>query len=293
VKDDRPQSANGFVSQSTPDILTLGEASALVVGRAHELVKQLTSATQRTDPPFNAREYARLVGIKGVVEADLGEVGAALLRYSDGHVVEVNRNHHPVRQNFSIGHEVGHIILDELNLTRVEDTDFRTFSPQTHSRARSRTLEHLCDVAASELIMPEAVFKRYLSASAVSIQSVGRLATAFGVSFQAAAIRITEVSEEACLAILWNAWPKKRRKGFRVTWCVGPGKNLSWKRRGVPLHMLASNVSALGKAYDGDETVKSRRLFQLDGSVTRVFTESKGFGRGETRYVLSLAFPQR
>jgi len=62
-----------------------------------------------------------------------------------------------------------------------------------------RARETLCDAAAAELLMPELVFRKYLSTFGISIGSVELLANAFKVSLQSAARRMAEVSVKPCV----------------------------------------------------------------------------------------------
>jgi len=274
--------------------LDFEEASNLIIQRARQLVNKLIEDRGHNKPPFLPEEFVRLQGIKKIVKSDLGDVGAILLRFHDGCVIKVNRNHHPVRQNFSCAHEIGHALFSELELGHyIRSIECRTFNPQARDKAREKAKERLCDAAAIELLMPEAVFKKYLTGFGVSINSVEWLANIFKVSIQAAAIRIAEVSEEPCIALFWQPWPKNKFKGLRLAWRVGPGRKSRGKDKYMPLHTYVRPPSTLHKAYQDSSFVKSSRLFKCDNAVKRLPMESKGFGRGETRYVVSLAFLNR
>ena len=219
---------------------------------------------------------------------DLGKTSAVLLRFDDGYVIKVNENHHPVRQNFSCAHEIGHTLFSELKLERYTgNIEYRTFNPQARDETREKAKERLCDVAATELLMPELIFRKYLSGFGVSINSIERLANIFRVSIQTAAIRIAEVSTEPCIALLWQPWPRNKPKGLRLAW---PRRNSRGKGYYTPVHTYVRPPSTLHKAYQGDSPVKSFKLFRVDNAVKRLPMESKGFGHGETRYVISLAF---
>ncbi len=265
------------------------QATSLIIERARQLVNQLIEKRGHDKPPFLPQEFARLRGIKEIVEADLGETSAVLLRFHDGYLIKVNQNHHPVRRNFSCAHEIGHILFSELKLEPyIQSIEYRTFDPQGERKVRAAARERLCDAAATELLMPESVFRKYLSGFGVSIHSIERLANIFRVSVQAAAIRIAEVSSEHCLALLWQPWPRNKPKGLRVAWCVGPRRNLRGKTNYIPVHTLVKPTSTLYKAYQDDSAVKSWKVFKVDNTARRLLMESKGFGYGETRYVLSL-----
>ena len=61
----------------------------------------------------------------------------------------------------------------------------------------------------------------------------------------------------------------------------------------MPVHTLVEPASKLYKAYQYDSPVKCYKFFKVDANVKRLPAESKGFGRGKTRHVISLAFPDR
>jgi len=274
--------------------LNLEQATSLIVERARQLVSQLVEDRGHDGPPFLSEEYARLQGIKRIEKGDLGEVSAILLKLHDGDVIRVNQNHNLARQNFSCAHEIGHVLLSELNLEPcIEEVEFRTFNPQSHAMARARAKERLCDAAAAELLMPEMVYKKYLSGLGLSISLVEWLANIFKVSIRAAAFRIAEVSVEPSIALVWRLQPGTKTKALGLSRRVGPGKEFRGKANYMPVHTLVRHTSTLYKAYQYDGPVKCHKLFRLDAGVKRLPVESKGFGRGETRHVISLAFPDR
>ena len=286
--------SDSFTSQVVPLSLNSEQATSLIVERARQLVNQLVEQRGHDKPPFLPGEFARLQGIKRIEKADLGGTSAVLLRFHDGYVIKVNQNHHPFRQNFSCAHEIGHTLFSEPKLERyIQNIEYRTFNPQGEKEARATARERLCDAAAAELLMPESVFRKYLSGFDVSVHSIERLAAIFRVSIRAAAWRIAEVSTEPCIALLWQPWPRTKSKGLRLAWCVGPGRSLRRKGYYIPLHTYVRPPSTLHKAYQDDSPIKSFKLFKVDNAVKRLPVESKGFGRGETRYVISLAFPDR
>lgn len=267
------------------------QATTLIVKRAKQLVSQLIEDRGHDKPPFLPEELARLKDIK-IVKADLGESSAVLLRFHDGYVIKVNQNHPPVRQNFSCAHEIGHALLSELQLYLTQDIEYRTFNPQVQMVDRAKAREHLCDVAAAELLMPESVFSKYLLDFGISINSIERLANIFRVSVQTIAIRIAEVSVEPCIVLLWRRLSTKS-KSLRLDWRIGPGGKSRGKADCKPVHTPVRHPSTLHRAYEYDRPVKCYKLFKIDNAVKRLPMESKGFGYKETRYVISLAFPDR
>ncbi|HEY93025.1 MAG TPA: ImmA/IrrE family metallo-endopeptidase [Dehalococcoidia bacterium] len=283
-----------LTSEVVPVFINPEQAKELIIERARQLVNRLVEDRGHDKPPFLPEEFARLQGIKKIVKADLGRTSAVLLRFDDGYVIKVNQNHNLARQNFSCTHEIGHTLFSEAKLERyIQNIEYRTFDPQGHEEARSTARERLCDIAATELLMPESVFRKYLSGFGVSVHSIERLANIFKVSIRAATWRIAEVSTEPCIALLWQLWPTNKPKGLRLAWCVGPGRNSRGKANYMPMHTLVRHPSKLHKAYEYDRSVKSSKLFKVDNAVKRLPMESKGFGHDGTRYVVSLALLNR
>ena len=281
-------------SQVVPVALNLEQATSLIVERAKQLVNRLVEDRGHDNPPFLPAEFARLQGIKKIEKADLGEVGALLLRLHAGYVIKVNQYHNLAKQNFSCAHEVGHTLFSESELELyIQSIEYRTFNPQGEQKARTAARERLCDAAATELLMPEFVFKKHLSDLGLSINSIEWLANIFRVSIRAVAWRIAEVSTEPCIALLWQPWQRTKSKGLRLAWYVGPGRESRGKANYVPAHTYVRPPSKLHKAYQDNSPVKCYKLFKVDNASKRLPMESKGFGRGETRYVISLAFPDR
>jgi len=274
--------------------LNLEQSTSLIVEQARQLVSQLVEQRGHGKPPFLSEEYAPLLGIKRIEKADLGEVSAILIKLHEGDVIRVNQNHNSARQNFSCAHEIGHALLSELKIEPcIEEVEFRTFNPQAPAIARAKARERLCDAAATELLMPEVVFKKYLSGFGISIKSLEWLANIFRVSIISTAIRIAELSAEPCIALLWRLRPGTNSKTLRLAWRVGPGKKSKDKADYMPVDTLARHTSTLYKAYQEDRPVTSYKRFRLDAGEKRLPVESKGFGHGKTRYVISLAFPAR
>jgi Zn-dependent peptidase ImmA (M78 family) len=245
-------------------------------------------------PPFSPYEFADFLRIKEIIQTNLGNLGAMLLRYNDGYVIKVNVNHFPSRQNFSVAHEIGHILLDELSQnTSITPMEFRDFNPQAHLKTYTEAKERLCDIAATELLMPEDIYKKYLICLGLSISTIEKLSNIFKVSLQASAIRTAELSSEPCMVIGWKLNSRSSSKMLRISWLNGPRKSQTCKDWYLPISTQVPYPSSLHTAYQKDGITKCFRAFKTNTGNKRVPMESKGFGRNETRFVLSLAFLSR
>lgn len=275
-----------------PVSLNAEQAAGLIIERSKQLVNQLIEHRGHDRPPFLPEEFARLLGIKQIVRTNLGNTSGMLLRFPDGDIIKVSEKDYPSRQNFSCAHEIGHNLLRSLKIQlSSENVEFRT--SDAYSKEVAKVRERLCDIAATELLMPEAVFRKYLTGFGASIHSVERLANTFKVSIQSAFMRIAEVSLEPCVALMWRPLPRTKPKALRLAWHVGPGRQSIVKANYVPTHTIAKSTSSLFKAYQYDSPIKSMKIIKINKATKRCPIESKGFGRDENRYVISLAYPDR
>ncbi|MBI4296955.1 MAG: ImmA/IrrE family metallo-endopeptidase [Chloroflexi bacterium] len=254
--------------------------------------ERLVETRQSVKPPFLANEYAALLGIESIRE-DLGELDALLLPMKDGYRIKVNEKHHPVRQNFSCAHEIGHLILNRIiNESQIAVPKFRS----VNASGEAHFAEKLCNRIAAELLMPELPFRNALLSLGASVTSISSLAKIFYTSVLATAIRIAEMCPEPCIALYWR---KAQRRGWRkekpcLILAVDNADELELPSSpyGIPKLIAPKPNSSVSRALETNLMVGGFESFPL-GSVARPFyIESKAFGR-DPRYVISLVFPDR
>lgn len=79
-----------------------------------------------------------------ILEYDLPDnISGAHAKKGDKHIITFNRNHHPHRQRFTVAHELGHLLLEHVNLQNNEE-DFSTKKPE----------ETAANKFAAELLVP-------------------------------------------------------------------------------------------------------------------------------------------
>jgi Zn-dependent peptidase ImmA (M78 family) len=117
------------------------------------------------------------LGIEVVRQSSLGYAGSV---ESDGRhaIIRLNRDDHPVRQRFTLAHEIGHLMLHPMETGRMHFRD-TNFHGDWHETQANRY--------AADLLMPEWM----LSISIGSTHAeVWRLARLFNVSEQAMQYRL-------------------------------------------------------------------------------------------------------
>ncbi len=121
-----------------------------------------------------------------------------------GYVIDVNQADNPQRQRFSYAHEIGHILIPVFAENPQLRVDMRTGGYRP-----AKEEEHLCDVAASELLMPGYLFEGRAQSVAPSIDGLWSLADSFDVSLEATALRAVGCGVWDCAVMVWEEMLKK------------------------------------------------------------------------------------
>ncbi|MEK7281842.1 MAG: ImmA/IrrE family metallo-endopeptidase [Chloroflexota bacterium] len=268
-------------------ISVYNEAAAFVLDRARRLVEQ--SGIDK--PPFLSELLAPLADVKRIAHEDLGEISGLLLPVENGFIVKVNSRHSKERQNFSCAHEIVHtFFLDDAGNKLAKKVEVSA------GRRRWRNiLEKLCDLGASEILMPFWIFRSYASKYQFSIGAVRPLANVFQVSLPSAAIRIKEVNPDPCYMFFWKLNPMSEvaNTKFELNWSSGPNTRLSTQDRPfLPIKGIRDKGSGIWAAYHSEDIIYSEECIKVPGFKQFCKVQSQGFGRPPYRYVISLAFPQ-
>jgi hypothetical protein len=165
------------------------------------------------------RDIAAKLGI-GIEERDIESFDGALVRVK-GSAVGVIALRRSIREggrkNFTVAHEIGHLILpghDDSAVCRAE---------QVESWARGLSAKELeANQFAAELLMPTAVTVKVIGTSEPSFAPCEALAAIFATSLTAAAYKFTEVTSFPC-AVVWSS-------AGEVKWFKGSGEFGAWVR---------------------------------------------------------------
>ena len=149
-----------------------------------------------TGPPYKPLLLASLLGIKtrkakGIFSEE------AQLRPVDGKqlLLEFNPERAAVRQNYSVCHEIAHTFFpDCFEMVRYRRSNPREFDPE-------KEVEDLCQVGASELLMPLVDFQYDLAETGFSLSSVPKLAERFEASREATVRRMVSLTSICCAVV--------------------------------------------------------------------------------------------
>lgn len=201
--------------------------------------------------PVGLLDLARDMGITGVQQMTDGPDGL-LERHGSGYVIGVNARHPSTRQRFTIAHEIAHqlvnqtLLPDSLGIGARRTSFSKSQSSDDHIERR---IERLCDIAASELLLPERLLQKDdLVDVEPSLAALGKIAHSYEVSSQAAGIRLIEGGWWNAVFTLWihQVVPETGKARIRAKWSAAP-KKLSWL---VPQNRSLPSDSVFRKAFE-------------------------------------------
>jgi Zn-dependent peptidase ImmA (M78 family) len=172
----------------------------MAVRRKHirDLVERLLDQHGIVGPPVPVEKIAGALGLelrRAPAEDDLSG-----FLYRDRHkktaAVGVNSTHHANRQRFTIGHELGHYLLHDLEGIHV-DRRFEVKLRNGKLGEATDDQEKEANLFAAELLMPERILKADLAMiEQLDLEdeaSLGRLAGKYEVSVQALNFRVANL----------------------------------------------------------------------------------------------------
>lgn len=146
-------------------------------------------------PPFDPQIAASLRGIHATPSSTIEQ--DALIRPTPcGTAFEIvwNEKAHRARVNFSFCHEISHTFFPDC----AEAIRYRSVG---HRCDPGRPLERLCDIGASEILLPFDSFSEDARTLGLSIHSVVKLRTQYQASREAVARRLVELNVQPCAAV--------------------------------------------------------------------------------------------
>lgn len=241
--------------------------------------KDLLLTTGQDAPPFSPKRVALLRKVSRIEWAEIRNI-SELVPIQGGFLIRIN-NRVPVFgwdrnrtegkpsskfRNFSIAHEIGHTFFYDTTLP---------IPRRPFNDAGSLAEERLCDIFATELLMPKEKFyddaKRILSKQEHFVKVVIELSSLYKVSTQAVAIRLFELKvldRGRHVIIKWNWMPNPHKpqvstQKLRVEW----GEPTTFPY--IPKYASAQVDSIFERASFSNDVVseKSRiRIGDLKGS---------------------------
>jgi Zn-dependent peptidase ImmA (M78 family) len=159
-----------------------------------------------------------------VHERNIDGAEAWLVRKESIAIITVNSKlHEHGRKRFAIAHELGHFELhnDSQLVVICHDEDMFAWNG-------SKSQEIEANEFASCILMPEAIFSRYIKKEAPDMDRVSELSSEFGTTLTATAIRYVQLSFEPCaVAVSKNGILKWYKKSDSFEFHLKVGEKLS------------------------------------------------------------------
>jgi IrrE N-terminal-like domain len=207
------------------------------------------------------QEIAANLGVQRIVEEPLPFDGGIFHVPGDGTIIKLNSRANPSRRQFTLAHEVGHLVVASVVTAR-----------GTQSCRKSVALERTCNMIAAEVLMPAAEVSAVVSElKSSSPQNLRTLAHRFDVSLQAAAFRVRDLNLWKRYIGMWK-WDSST---LSEVWFVG---KCPWGTR-------APTFAAFEAARDCRETVRGFDVTMRADYIQRISLELLNVGGG---YILGL-----
>lgn len=162
------------------------------------LVDRLLHEHGVSSPPVPVDRMIQALGIRLHVDALQGDICGFAFRDSHQSVIGVNTWHPPVRQRFTMAHELGHLLLHDHNFNHVHVD--RGFVLKLRNGISSQGIDQEeveANRFAAELLMPKRFLEKDITAlSGIDLlddTNISALAKRYGVSKQALLIRLASL----------------------------------------------------------------------------------------------------
>lgn len=188
-------------------------------------------------PPFNPLYIAEMLGAQ--VEANSSIADARLMSTDSGAKIEFNPKQPRERVRFSIAHEVAHLLFNDWS----EQIRNREGDSQV---ADDWQLEMLCNLAASEFVMPTGSL-----ASTIDIPTIEQLMVQrrrHDVSVEAFLIRLAKVSAKPVGVFFASPLIKDERRSYRIDYLVTSptAPSVRASKLMVPARSVVQRCTAVG-----------------------------------------------
>lgn len=235
---------------TNPSVLQLAgdrDPVEVVTERARDLVFRAVEEGWE-GPPFDPFALAGLMQIDVVPRENLYD--ARVVSGAAGATIEFNPTRPRGRVRFSVAHELAHTFFPDFE----ETTRYR--SSPTAAPSDEWQLELLCNIAASELLMPVGSFTD-LKHEPLEIERLMELRKSFDVSTEALLLRVAKLTDVPSAFFAAARFEGDRiDSGFRVDYIVG-SRNWSQQLKAgmkLPADSVLGECTAVGYTAKRNET---------------------------------------
>ena len=178
----------------------------------------------RSTEPGHLELLGKELGVRNILTRPMSSIqerhpgiDAMLVPLPEGYSVVIDEQASSSRRNFSLAHELAHIMVLKTQSFAEDLPKAPRFRSSGSATDKWKAEERLCDAIAAELLMPERIFTAEVVKFGRSLVQLPQLANSFGTSLTATAIRYWELLPEPCQLIRWQPSGEKREV-IRPTW---------------------------------------------------------------------------
>ena len=219
-------------------------------------------------PPYNPFQLAEIRGIEVIPNQGVLDAQTIPTPRGKGRI-EYNPNRSKGRINFSIAHEIAHMMFP----------DWHEMTRQRHrrsSRMDDRQLEVLCNIAAAEILMPIGTGEM-IEARELNVENIIELQGTYDVSAEAISIRLVNLTRVPCTLFVASR-RNDTDESYKVDYSVPSATSTIRFDQGheIPEQSLLSQCGAIGYTAKGLESWPgSEEPIALEGLGIPPFPNSK------------------
>ena len=148
------------------------------------------------------RSIATFLEVREIVSRPV-DVAGMVVPIPDGYVVILNEKDSEQKNQYTIAHELGHLVIAHAKANGVP-ADSQINCTAFRKGPNDSNEERMCEAIAAEMLMPAEMFAAKVASFGTTLASVPRLAAIFGTSITATTLRYWELLPQPALIIKWN-----------------------------------------------------------------------------------------
>jgi Zn-dependent peptidase ImmA (M78 family) len=220
---------------------------------------------QSAEPPVDVRSLAKRRGVTSIREIPMTVDGTISLIKGGGYQIELNSRHSESRKRFTCGHEIGHTFFFELE-DEVYVKSRSAIDANLDAIDVNRFEEVLCNVAASEILMPRLSFLRQLNLHGPSAKNIIALSRRFKTSLWATGRRVIELCPLKLMIAQWEQRPE--HECFVTNWILRSRNDRSSYKQ-----LVVDSSSPVYQTFAKMPVFRGKRLMSLGGLVDDYFVD--------------------
>ena len=238
------------------------------LAEADQILRQIDA--EWSPPPYDPFLMAQVLGIR-CQAVDAPWLEDAMISVQEGQPTIFYRpERSQARTRFTIFHEIAHTLFPDYQYNNFYRSTSRPrlFEPEGQ-------LEHLCDVAAAEFLLPTDFFIGDLAEWGFSAATVPKLCARYGASLEAVCLRMIESNAATCALALLEHWQQdgKRQGGglqVRVRYAA-PTQLFREVGAYLPPRLALAPRSCIHQAARSKKTTGGEECIELGGGRSQRF----------------------